>query len=257
MGNDIGTKTKGEPMEDQPQGIEVPEFEVPEFDLTNFDLTNFDFLQEDDGIGQRYTKPKIYATIKETNIKYENARKLARELKVGEGERANVIVAGSFIFGDFIEAFITEHNVKVKKMTITTLSLSQENIDSLQNLILGGYVDELNLIISHYFYANERESLIPYTYQALDRDDRFQLAVAGTHTKTIIFETAGGKKIVIHGSANLRSSANLEQFTIEENKELYDFYDEYQDRILERYKTINKPVRVKPLWNLITTKRLD
>lgn len=241
-----------QPVEDENAefNFEFPDFEVPEFDLSAFDMTS-----GEDGIETRYMKPKIYEGIKGTNIKYDNAVKLARELRFEAGGRFNAIVSGAFIFGDFIEAFVTEHNIKIPKMTITTLSMSQDNVDSLANLMDGGYIDELNLIISHYFFANERQGLIPYIYQQLDKGDRFQLAVAGTHTKTVTFETLGGKKVVMHGSANLRSSANLEQFTIEDNAELYDFYNEFQDRILDRYKTIKKPIRVRPLWDLITTKQ--
>lgn len=232
-------------------------FEMPDFELPDFDLEAFDIISEEDNIEPRYTKPKIYQPIKSYNIKYENAAKLARQLTLNKNERANVVVPGSFIFGDFIEAYIVEHNAKIKRMIITTLSLSQENIDSLANLIKGGFVDEMSLIISHYFYANERNVLVPYIYQELDIDNKFQLAVAGTHTKTCIFETLGGRFIVMHGSANLRSSQNLEQFTIEENEELYRFYEDFQDKIIDKYKTINKAVRVKALWNLINTKKLD
>ena len=91
-------------------------------------------------------------------------------------------------------------------MTISTLSLSQDNIDSLANLLDWGYIDELNLIVSAYWFSHERWSLVPYCYERLDKEDKFQLAVAGIHTKTCQFETLGGKRIVIHGSANLRSS---------------------------------------------------
>ena len=232
-------------------------FDMPDFELPDFDIAGFDIMQETDDLEPRYLKPKIYQPIKQSNIKYENAEKLARALRLDKNERANVIIPGSFIFGDFIEAYIVANNAKIKKMTVTTLSLSQENVDSLANLINGEFVDELNLIISHYYYANERNSMIPYIYQELDIDGKFQLAVAGSHTKTCIFETTGGRFIVMHGSANLRSSQNLEQFTIEENEELYRFYDDYQDRIIDKYKTINKAVRVKALWNLINTKKLD
>lgn len=228
--------------------IEMPDFEM-DFDLGSFDLMG------DNQEETRYQKPKLYKPIPAYNIKYENAVALASELRLEPGGRANVVVAGSFIFGDFIEAYVVTHGIKIKRMTITTLSMSQENVDSLANLLNGGFVDELNLIVSHYFYSHERGSLIPYIYQVLDIDNRFQLAVAGTHTKTCIFDTLGGKKVVIHGSANLRSSNNVEQFTIEDNPDLFDFYQDYQDRIIDRYKTINKPVRVKPLWDLITIKK--
>lgn len=75
--------------------------------------------------------------------------------------------------------------------------------------------------------------------------------MAAIHTKTAQFETLGGRKIVIHGSANLRSSGNIEQFTIEENPAIYDFYDTVFDKILERYATIKKAVRGKELWREI------
>jgi hypothetical protein len=244
----MGRKSKIEESQDFDFGnIEIPEFNP---DVFNF-LGDIDTTEEN-----RYTKPKVY-TVNQNFILYENAEKLARELTLNKGERSDVFVAGSFIFGDFIEAYIVSHNAKVKKMTVTTLSLSQENVDSLHNLIAGNFVDELNLIVSVYFYGNEFRSLIPYIYRELDMDDKFQLAVIGTHTKTCTFETLGGRKIIIHGSANLRSSGNLEQFTIEENETLYDFYDEHTDRILNEYKTINKPIRGKNLWNTITRKQFN
>ena len=136
-------------------------------------------------------------------------------------------------------------------MDITTLSLGQENIDSLHTLLDKGYVDSLNLIVSAYFYAHEAHRLIPYIYGRLDIDNRFQLAVAGTHMKTCLIETLGGKKVIIHGSANLRSSANIEQFTIEENPELYMFYCEIDNNILSTYSTINKEIRGEQLFSAI------
>lgn len=233
----------------------VIDLDFPDFDMPEFDMSDFSLFDADDGIETRYQRPAIYQKVEQRNIKYDNAVKLARDLRMEPGGRFNAIISGAFIFGDFIEAYMTEHNIHTRKMTISTLSLSQENVDSLANLLTGGYVDNLNLIISHYFYANERRSLVPYIYQTLDIDDRFQLAVAGTHTKTVTFTSDGEKHIVMHGSANLRSSANIEQFTIEDNEELLLFYESFQEQILEKYSTIKKPIRVKPLWDLITTKR--
>ena len=226
--------------------INIPEIDI-EFDLPMFDK----------GFKNRYQKSKISKDLKPHQIKYSNALKLAKDIKLDTGIRYDVIVAGNFIFGDFIEAFITNNNAKCKQLTISTLSLDQNNVDSLVNLMEGNFVDELNLIISDYFFAHERKSLIPYIYDKLDIDNKFQLASAGTHTKIILFETLGGKKIVMHGSANLRSSSNIEQFTIEENKQLYDFHFEYHKRIIEMHKTINKDIkrpkslRGKALWKAV------
>ena len=230
--------------------------DIGNFDLPDVDTSLFDVLSDDEGEETRCIKPKVY-TRKPDFVMYDNAVKLARDIEMTEGSRYDVIVNGSFIFGDFLEAFIVRNNAKCKKLTISTLSMNQNNIDSLHNLITHGYIDELNLIISAYFYNMEIRALIPYIYRHLDIDNRLQLAVANVHTKTAQFETLGGKKIIAHGSANLRSSGSIEQFTIEESPELYDFYDEFFSRILERYQTIRKPVWGKDAWADLIRKKFN
>lgn len=223
-------------------------FELPDLDLDCFD--GLDCFEGEPDETTRYIRPRL-KPFKESQIMYEHAVELAESIDVSEGSRYDAVVSGNFIFGDFIEAFMIRNNCKAVRMDITTLSLGQENIDSLHILLDKGYIDNLNLIVSAYFYAHEIHRLVPYIYNQLDIDNRFQMAVAGTHMKTCLFETLGGKKIIIHGSANLRSSGNIEQFTIEENPELYGFYKEMDDNIMKAYSTINKEIRGERLFSAI------
>ena len=229
------------------------EIDIPEIDLDlNLGTVKFD---------NRYQKAKVIQSLPDGMIKYSNAKKLASKIDLDKNDRYNCIVAGNFIFGDFIEAFLVEHNLKCTSMTISTLSLDQNNIDSLRNLFDGDYTDKLDMIVSDYFYAHEKRALIPYMYEKLDFEDRFQLAVAGSHTKITLMELEDGRKIVMHGSANLRSSSNIEQFVIEINRELYDFWMEFHNNILEEYSTINKnikkqkSIRGDKLWQVITQEK--
>jgi hypothetical protein len=199
----------------------------------------------------RYIKPKSPKSIDERYLKYRKAEDLVNDMDFKENKRYFVFIDGSFFFGDFIEAFVVKNNIHIKKMTISTLSLNQNNIDSLANLLKGNFIDELNLIVSDYFYTHEKHNLIKYIYKTLDIDNKFQLSSAGTHCKLCSFETHKGRKFVIHGSANLRSSANIEQIMFEENEDLYNFTDEVQTSIVETYKTINKSIRYNKLWDAI------
>jgi hypothetical protein len=202
----------------------------------------------------RFIEPHDCSEIADYRVKYENAEKLASEIgSVPKGFRAFCILDGRFIFGDFIEALIVKNNWNCKQLTISTLSMSQENIDSLENLLDGGYLQQLNIIVSHYFFSNERhgDGLMPYLYEKLDRTDRFQLSVASVHTKICMIETECGKKITIHGSANLRSSSNIEQIVIENNEELFDFSAQVHHAIIEKHKTIKKGVRSLELWRTV------
>jgi hypothetical protein len=146
---------------------------------------------------------------------------------------------------------MVENNIRAKEMTISTLSMNDNNVDSLANLLNGGFVDRLNLIVSSYFFSHYRTTLVPYIYQELDREDRFQFAVAGSHCKICMMETYSGHHVVMHGSANLRSSSNIEQVMIEEGKALYDFNHEIQLAIVQKYATINHEVRGGELWQAV------
>ena len=219
----------------------------------NFDFNEFSNIEIDLNVEfeTKYIKPPQTKKLSYKKLKYSKAEKLAKELNFKELDRAFVIVNGSFIFGDFIEAFILENKINVLEMTISTLSYSKDNIDSLKNLLNADYIQKLNIIVSDYFFSHEKNKLIKYTYEQFNDND-FQLATAGTHCKICQFKTEGGKYIVIHGSVNLRSSGNIEQFVIEDNESLYNFNQEYQNRILEKYKTINKTIRSKNLWHQVT-----
>lgn len=227
-----------------------------ELDLS-FDISDNDFDLDLDlnvgnvGIETRIFKPKKQRTRSEKQIKFKYAKDLAESIPFEKNSRFFCVVNGSFIFGDFIEAFLVKNNARAENMIINTLSLSYDNILSLKLLLEKGYISNLNIIVSDYFFSHERSGLVEQLYRHLDIDNRFQLAVARTHMKTCIFETTGGKKIVIHGSANLRSSDNIEQFMIEENEGLYDFNLDFQNKIIQEYKTINKTVRGENLWQKI------
>lgn len=213
----------------------------------NFDLGDFGDVLDDDGAETRYIKPNIK---KNVLVKYEHAKELATDIDISKNAHTYAIVSGNFIFGDFIEALMELKDLHADEMYVTTLSLSENNVDSLANIMLDNRCDNLNLILSCYFFSHERQNLIPYIYEELDKEDKFQLAVCGTHCKATLIKCQD-RYIVIHGSANLRSSNNLEQIVIEENEELYNFNKEYLDDIISQYSTIKKSVRGNKLWQAV------
>lgn len=212
-------------------------------------------MEFNEQIDKRIHKPKTIRSYKERQIKYDNAELMAKEITIEKGIRIFSFISGNFVFGDLIEAICVKHDFFIKKMTICTLSMSPENIESLKTLLECKYVNELNLIVSDYFYGHERFKMIPVIFEKLDYKNRFQLSVARIHAKMCIFETYCGMKIVIHGSANLRSSDNIEQIDIEENEELFNYSDEFLSKIVTEYQTINKNVGGKKLWEAVTEEK--
>lgn len=220
--------------------LNIDHFAPPIFD------PNYDF-------NPRYIKPPL-SKIPSQIIKYDNAERLAKDITIEKGCRYFTIIKGTFIFGDFIEALIVENNWSVERLSISTLSMSENNVDSLRNLIDGGFVEKLDLIVSDHFFSHERHNLVPYIYEQLDIEDKFQFAVCGSHCKIGLISTKCGKKIIMDGSANLRSSGNIEQFRIEEDENLHDFNLENNDNVIERFNTINKNIPKKNLWKTKTVR---
>lgn len=197
-------------------------------------------------IGKNKNKNRIYIPKKSnkifnTRVKYKNAQSLVKDLGI-DFNRAFCYLEGSFIFGDFIESFIEDNNLVAKEITIATLSMNQENVDSLANLIHHNRLEKLNLIISDYYYSHNRHN-IKYLYEELDIKNSFQLSVMRTHCKIALIKLDNNRFFVIHGSANLRSNKCVEMFEIEENEELYNFHYQVQAEYLEVYSTINKNIK--------------
>lgn len=215
-----------------------------DFDL-DFDLGDFDILTDELGETPepqaRILKPRVDRDEIFHKVMFSNAEAFADQIDLTPGARTFAWVSGSFIFGDVIEALVTRRGVGVKTLYIATLSISQENIDSLKNvmLMMGDELERLVLVMSGYQYSHEKFGLVPYMYDELD-DDRVQIAFGGWHTKIITIETVEGETITMHGSANLRSSNSIEQVMIEVGaKELHDFNVQIMEDIAERFGTIN------------------
>ncbi len=232
----------------------------------DFSIRDFSVAGETDGIeNERYLQPRIYESIAQ-KVKFEHACDLIDGLKLEPGFRMFAFVSGNFVFGDVIEALVTQLGIQIKRMTIQTLSMSQNNVDSLRNVIDECFeLESLRLILSDYFYAHERQpgKLVPYIYERLDVDDVLDVAFASVHTKIVTLETVDGLKVVIDGSANLRSSRNVEQFRIECDADLYDYVESFADRIFDAYGVINKDVpkpksiRAGKLWDAVAKEADD
>lgn len=61
------------------------------------------------------------------------------------------------------------------------------------------------------------------------------VAFASIHTKIVSVETLAGRHVVTDGSANLRSSRNVEQVRVECDDGLYAFVEGFADRVFAAY----------------------
>lgn len=238
----------------------------------DFDADDFDIIDDEEpkkrGKRQkdvRILRPRLEKRDITQKVAYENAEAFARQIDLTPGARMFAWVSGNFIFGDVIEALITARRVGIKRLYICSLSISQENIDSLKNvmLLMGEELQRMVLVFSGYQYSHEKYNLVPYMYRELDDPlNRVNIAFGRWHAKIITLETVHGHTLTLHGSANLCSSNSIEQIMVEvDDRELHDFNASMMERIVDKFGTINpeadyrklKAVPVKEAWEICQT----
>ena len=163
--------------------------------------------------GQLWSRPVVRAP---KLVAYEHALDMAREMVIDNQTETFAFVSGNFVFGDLLEALVDERKLGIRKLGIHTLSLNEDNIDSIRNVLEMTPVEELDVILSNYWYAHElKTGMVAYLFDQFDLENlELRVAFAGTHSKVVTIETPRGNVLTMHGSANLRSSGNVEQLHI-------------------------------------------
>ena len=127
-------------------------------------------------------------------IRPENALALLPHLPTNPDERTHAVLRGDFVLCDIIPAIIRERG-RCPHLHIATLGMSGANAESLASLHQAGLIGEIA-----------------------------ELIVSRNHAKVICLPTESGDHYVIEGSANLRSSDNLEQIAVFNDPDLIAFH---------------------------------
>lgn len=197
-------------------------------DNFSFDFSSLDFDKKSEE--QMQEVPRLNTE----PVMFENAKQMA--IKTDWSKDYFCFVAGSFIFGDYIEALLYAKRLKPSVVYITTLGLGKQNVDSIVNMVDYLKAEKVNIIVSHYFSGVERHNLIPY----MEQEFKFKpvdVAVLQSHCKIALIKSDKGD-CLITGSANLSSSNNVEQFIITHNQQAIDFIQKRLDNIMEKFTVI-------------------
>ena len=80
----------------------------------DFSIKDFGLAGKHDGIeSQRYLQPRIYESIGQ-KLLFEHAYDMVSGLRLEPGMRMFALVSGNFIFGDVIEAMVTELGMEIR-----------------------------------------------------------------------------------------------------------------------------------------------
>lgn len=161
-------------------------------------------------------------------IRPENADQIVQHLPLGADDRAHCVLRGDFVLCDLIPKII-ERGGRCTTLRIATLGCSVANADTLACLIEQAHVADLTLVLSHYFAQVDGATV--YRAVCARLEGLAKVVVTRCHAKVICIPTIAGAHYVIEGSANLRSSDNVEQITITNDEATHAFHAAWIDEL--------------------------
>ncbi|HRQ87846.1 MAG TPA: hypothetical protein PLA50_03550 [Bacteroidia bacterium] len=164
-------------------------------------------------------------------IRPENALAILPHLPRNPDERTHAVLRGDFVLCDLIPAIIRERG-RCPHLHIATLGMSGANAESLAALHQVGLVGGITICCSVYFRQVDRTATWPEVESKLG--GIATLIVGRNHAKVICLPTEAGDHFVIEGSANLRSSDNLEQIAIFNDPDLAAFHRDWMAELETR-----------------------
>jgi hypothetical protein len=157
-------------------------------------------------------------------IRPENALQILDYLP-DPGDTTHAVVRGDFVLGEIVPVIIGETPAEL--VAIATLGMSAANATQLADLRSRGLIRRLRVIVSHYFAGVDKTGTFADVCRILGDDAP---KVCRNHSKIILIQQRG-RNLVIAGSANLRSSDNIEQFSIWNDPDVFAFHLNWMDEI--------------------------
>ena len=141
-----------------------------------------------------------------------------------------ISVTGGFDCVNFID-YIAD-NEHIKNLLIASLRIGDTEIEYLNELCNQGKIDGIDSVVSKTFERTNKK----YKYFDLLKkkgiNNNWNIAVVNNHSKVILFKTTDNY-YVLETSANLNTNVKLEQFSLTNSFELWQFYSQFYQKILK------------------------
>ena len=98
-------------------------------------------------------------------------------------------------------------------------------VDALIKMVEDNEFLNMQILLSSFFRENRRyEKWCETITQVAKTQQRMRVGFAHNHAKVFLAKTACDKNIVFEGSGNLSDNARIEQYTLEDNAQVYAFH---------------------------------
>lgn len=147
------------------------------------------------------------------------------------GEAVHFLQTGFFDLVMIVPLLIAHYGAGAR-LRIATLSYNRRNLAELCRMLDSGEAAGLSMLTST-FFRNQEGAFYAETCREL-RSRGCVVAAAPSHAKVITLDCAG-VRLVVEGSANLRSNRSVEQVALIRDDGLYHWHASWIDDLLARH----------------------
>jgi hypothetical protein len=151
-----------------------------------------------------------------------------------EGETLHAIIFGYFDLLNVVLALLDKAGTPCSTLRIATLSLSKRNALDLAALLDAGAVRQLDVLTSDFQRKHDPDILAEALAELAGKRGQ-RIAAARSHCKIVTIALEDGRRYVLEGSANLRTSRNMEQFALSQDTGLHGFYDNWLSDMVSKH----------------------
>lgn len=201
-----------------------------------------DWWNEDEYSPEEEKKgPVPNKTHRQVKSRLETKKKLKKETveqilteRLDPDHTLHIVSNGSFDYWNLVVRLIELHEIQQATFYGTTWTMNDQNTQSLLELIDTGRIAKATMMVGLYFL--HREPVVADTLKE-GLEGRAQRFMAhDNHAKVVLLQSQQDY-LVIEGSANFTSNPRIEQYVLNNDKDLYEFHKEWMDQYYERGNT--------------------
>jgi hypothetical protein len=157
------------------------------------------------------------------------------------GESIHIVSNGSFDYWNFVPVCLRLLGKPAREFYGSTWTMSRPNALQLLQLFDEGRLRKVTLFSGLYFKRRESAVYATIASGLIDRQQRF--LCFENHSKIILL-AAGAARIVIEGSANFTANPRVEQNTVTNDADLYNFHRSWMEEQLAKCRKKNKQLNL-------------
>lgn len=148
-----------------------------------------------------------------------------------EGESVHTLMTGYYDLMNVLVRLV-ERLGPLTALRVATLAMNGRNLEELARLMDAAPGCTLTLLVSCFFRDHNKDLWKRVRRELASRGGR--AAAARSHCKVVCLE-AGGVRLVLEGSANLRTNRNREQLTLARDPALFDWHSRWIDDVVREH----------------------